>query len=74
MLFLEIAQANGGNDIEDAVITVPLHLSDEQRVAMRYILFICWSSCALFSLNFASIRFFDLRDLGKIVKFNTYKI
>lgn len=37
MLFLEIAQANGGNDIEDAVITVPLHFSDEQRVAMRYI-------------------------------------
>lgn len=32
---LEIAQANGGNDIEDAVITVPLHFSDEQRVAMR---------------------------------------
>jgi len=37
VLFLEIAQANGGNDIEDAVITVPLHFSDEQRVAMRYI-------------------------------------
>lgn len=32
----EIAQAKGGNDIEEAVITVPFHFSDEQRTAMRY--------------------------------------
>lgn len=36
VLFSEIAQANGGNDIEEAVITVPLHFNDEQRTAMRY--------------------------------------
>ena len=47
MLFLEIAQANGGNDIEDAVITVPLHFSDEQRVAMRYIIIISYSFAEL---------------------------
>ena len=35
-IFTEIAQANGGNDIEEAVITAPLHFSDEQRTAMRY--------------------------------------
>lgn len=35
-LFTEIAQANGGNDIEEAVITVPLHFNDEQRAAIRY--------------------------------------
>lgn len=34
--FTEIAQANGGNDIEEAVITVPLHFSDEQKTAIRY--------------------------------------
>ncbi|XP_020606283.1 heat shock 70 kDa protein 14-B-like [Orbicella faveolata] len=32
---LEIAQANGGNDIEEAVITIPLHFNDEQRAAIR---------------------------------------
>ena len=35
-LFTEIAQANGGNDVEEAVITVPLHFSDKQRTAIRY--------------------------------------
>ena len=35
-LFTEIAQANGGNDIEEAVITVPFHFNDEQRAAIRY--------------------------------------
>ena len=47
VLFLEIAQANGGNDITDAVITVPLHFSDEQRVAMRYIIIISYSFAEL---------------------------
>ncbi|KAJ7383631.1 Heat shock 70 kDa protein 14 [Desmophyllum pertusum] len=32
---LEIARANGGSDIEEAVITVPLHFNDEQRAATR---------------------------------------
>ena len=34
--FPEIAQANGGNDIEEAVITVPLHFNEDQRAAIRY--------------------------------------
>jgi len=32
---LEIAQGNSGSEIDEAVITVPLHFSDEQRTAMR---------------------------------------
>ncbi|XP_044172882.1 heat shock 70 kDa protein 14-like [Acropora millepora] len=32
---LEIAQANGGNDIDEAVITVPFHFNDKQRTATR---------------------------------------
>ncbi|XP_068710647.1 heat shock 70 kDa protein 14-B-like [Montipora foliosa] len=32
---LEIARANGGNGISEAVITVPFHFSDEQKTAMR---------------------------------------
>ena len=36
VLLPEIAQAKGGNDIEEAVITVPFHFSDDQRTAMRY--------------------------------------
>lgn len=35
-LFTEIARANGGNDIEEAVITIPLHFNDEQRAAIKY--------------------------------------
>ncbi|CAH3104805.1 unnamed protein product [Pocillopora meandrina] len=32
---LEISQANGGNDIEEAVITAPLHFSNEQKTEIR---------------------------------------
>ena len=33
----EIAQANGGNDIDEAVITVPFHFNDKQRTATRLV-------------------------------------
>lgn len=33
----EIAQANGGNDIDEAVITVPFHFDDKQRTATRLV-------------------------------------
>lgn len=33
----EISQANGGNDIEEAVITAPLHFSNEQKTEIRWI-------------------------------------
>lgn len=32
---LEISQANGGNDIEEAVITTPLHFTHEQKTEIR---------------------------------------
>lgn len=35
VLLSEIARANGGNGISEAVITVPFHFSDEQKTAMR---------------------------------------
>ena len=35
LFFKEIAQANGGNDIEEAVITAPLHFNDEQKTEIR---------------------------------------
>lgn len=40
-LFAEIARANGGSDIEEAVITVPLHFNDEQKTATRYSIIVC---------------------------------
>ena len=39
-MFSEIAQGNSGSEIDEAVITVPLHFSDEQRTAMRYSIFV----------------------------------